>query len=75
MDPMIPPIPHRLSRHKLFDFIAEAHIGQLQALVECILVNCPDGGGDYNTLEQCAPGKCILPNLLQPLAKNYNHQL
>jgi hypothetical protein len=45
MDAVIPPILHQLYRHKLFNFIAKAHIGQLQAIVKC-LMNHPDGGGD-----------------------------
>ena len=43
--PVIPPMPHRLPGHELFDVIAKPHSCQIRATFECRLVNRPASGG------------------------------
>ncbi len=73
MDPTIPPIPHRLPGHELFDLVAKRDCRQIRAIFECHLINRPDNGG-YVDLYEGRFGKCPRPNLLQPIAENSGRQ-
>ena len=54
MNPIIPPILHRLCGRELFDFITDHYICQTLAMLECFLVNFCDSGGDDEALKRCA---------------------
>jgi hypothetical protein len=73
VDPTIPPIPHQLPQHELFDLVAKRDGHQIQAIVKGLLMNPPDGGGYHDAYER-AFFECPLPNLLQPVAKNHGCQ-
>ncbi len=44
---LIPPNPHRLGGHKLFNFVAEQDFFRLGAAIECRVVNIFDGQISY----------------------------
>ena len=73
VDPVVPPMPHQLRGHELFDLVAKLNRGQIQALFEGRLINLLDGGGYHNVYE-CASFECPPPNLLQPIVENHIRQ-
>ena len=73
MNPMIPPAPHWLCGHKLFNLIAKLNSHQSQATPKCCFFNCLNGKGYHNVLELSASTTCWWPNFLQPIAKLDSH--
>ena len=73
MDPVIPPTPHRLPGHELFDLVAKRDGRQIRATFEGLRINRLDGGGYVDAYKGLA-GKCPLPNLLQSITENHGHQ-
>ncbi len=54
--------------------IAKIHCRQIRATIECPNLDRPDGGGYADAYEGPAVAKCLLPNLLQPIAENRGRQ-
>ena len=50
------------------------HIPKLQAIFECLFLDRPDREGYVDAYKGPAEGKCLIPNLLQPIAKNRSRQ-
>ena len=50
------------------------HIPKLQAIFECLFLDRPDREGYVDAYKGPAEGKCLIPNLLQPIARKRSRQ-